>query len=72
MAEKALAAIREPMNVREAELRVSASIGVAIFPDDGVEAETLVKHADRAMYKAKLAGRNQLKLADGLSASIGE
>jgi diguanylate cyclase (GGDEF)-like protein len=72
MAEKALAAISETVNVRGAELRVSASIGVAIFPDDGMEAETLVKHADRAMYSAKLAGRNQLKLADGLNASIGE
>lgn len=72
MAEKALAAIREPALVRGADLRVSASIGVAIFPDDGIEAETLLKHADRAMYSAKLAGRNQLKLADGLNASIGE
>jgi diguanylate cyclase (GGDEF)-like protein len=72
MAEKALASISEPVNVRGAELKVSASIGVAIFPDDGMEAETLVKHADRAMYSAKLAGRNQLKLANGLNASIGK
>lgn len=70
MAEKVLSAIREPANIRGAELKVSASIGVAVFPDDGMEAETLVKHADRAMYDAKLAGRNQLKLADGLSANL--
>lgn len=72
MAEKALAAIREPVNVGELILTVSSSIGVAIFPDDGMEAETLVKHADRAMYNAKLAGRNQLKLADGSSGRLGE
>ncbi|MBF0633310.1 MAG: diguanylate cyclase [Nitrospinae bacterium] len=70
MAEKALTAIREPVNARGAVLAVSASIGVAIFPDDGVEAETLVKHADRAMYNAKLAGRNQLRLADGSNTRI--
>jgi diguanylate cyclase (GGDEF)-like protein len=70
MAEKVLAAIREPANVRGSDIQVSASIGVAVFPDDGTEAETLVKHADRAMYDAKLSGRNQLKLAAGLSAGL--
>lgn len=72
MAEKALAAISEPANIGGVELTVSASIGVAIFPDDGTEAETIVRHADRAMYNAKLAGRNQLKLSNGLNASIDE
>lgn len=38
---------------------VSASIGAAVFPDDGLSAETLYKHADEALYVAKSKGRNQ-------------
>lgn len=71
LAEKALAAICEPVNVKKLELRVGASIGVAIFPEDGIEVPTLLKHADRAMYSAKLAGRGRIQLADGLNASLG-
>ena len=40
------------------EVALSASIGIAMFPGDGEEAETLIKHADIAMYHAKQAGRN--------------
>jgi diguanylate cyclase (GGDEF)-like protein len=40
------------------EVRVAGSIGIAIYPDDGVDADTLVKHADLAMYHVKAAGRN--------------
>lgn len=70
-AQKALAAICEPMNVKNFDLKVGASIGVAVFPDDGLEVPTLLKHADRAMYGAKLAGRGRIQLADGFSASLG-
>jgi diguanylate cyclase (GGDEF)-like protein/PAS domain S-box-containing protein len=41
------------------QTRISASIGVTIFPDDGATPETLVRHADQAMYVAKAAGRNR-------------
>jgi diguanylate cyclase (GGDEF)-like protein len=71
MAKKAIAEISKTVNIMGLELKVSASLGAAIFPDDGVEEQTLVKNSDRAMYAAKLAGRNQFKLADGLSASLG-
>jgi diguanylate cyclase (GGDEF)-like protein len=56
-ASKMLKAVAEPHAIDEHELYVTASIGVSIFPDDGQDAETLVKHADTAMYQAKQDGR---------------
>lgn len=43
------------------ELQVTASIGVSVFPDDAVDAEGLIRHADMAMYNAKGQGRNQVQ-----------
>jgi diguanylate cyclase (GGDEF)-like protein/PAS domain S-box-containing protein len=51
-------AVAEPMSVSDGEpVRVGASIGVAHGPDEAVDAETLLKIADAAMYRAKQAGR---------------
>ncbi len=44
------------------EYRVTASIGASIYPDDGADAQTLLKHADIAMYRAKDRGRNRFLL----------
>jgi diguanylate cyclase (GGDEF)-like protein/PAS domain S-box-containing protein len=57
-AEKMLAALSEPHRIEELELYVSASIGIVTYPDDGDTAETLLKNADTAMYRAKDCGRN--------------
>ena len=50
--------IQQPFLVEEQELTISASVGVAIYPEDGADFESLLKKADMAMYQAKDAGRN--------------
>ena len=50
--------IRAPHRVGEAELTVSCSVGIALFPDDAEDLDTLMRHADTAMYQAKAAGRD--------------
>ncbi|MGL6290376.1 MAG: putative bifunctional diguanylate cyclase/phosphodiesterase [Silanimonas sp.] len=59
-AEKLRNALAEPIVVRDEVFRLSASIGVALFPDDGGSPENLIKHADTAMYQAKTEGRNTI------------
>jgi len=58
IARKILAAIRRPCRIGGRRMQVTGSIGVAIYPQDGRSAETLMKHADQAMYEAKVAGRD--------------
>jgi diguanylate cyclase (GGDEF)-like protein/PAS domain S-box-containing protein len=58
VARKILESFREPFMLEGQELRTSASIGFTIFPDDGIDADTLLKNADIAMYHAKQSGRN--------------
>jgi diguanylate cyclase (GGDEF)-like protein/PAS domain S-box-containing protein len=53
VARKVLAAFDRPFQLPDRELRVSASIGIACFPDHGDDAETLMRHADTALYAAK-------------------
>jgi diguanylate cyclase (GGDEF)-like protein/PAS domain S-box-containing protein len=63
VAQKVLEAVRQPVVVDDHELFVTASVGVAVYPEDGDDAETLLKNADRAMYRAKDAGRNNYQYA---------
>jgi diguanylate cyclase (GGDEF)-like protein/PAS domain S-box-containing protein len=58
VAQKILDRLAEPIVLREREVFVTASIGIAAFPGDGQEAEELLGAADSAMYRAKSAGRN--------------
>ena len=60
-AQKILLALASPHQVDGHVLHVSASVGVSIYPEDGVDAETLIKSADIAMYCAKESGRNNYK-----------
>jgi diguanylate cyclase (GGDEF)-like protein len=53
-----LADISRPVALAGLEVHVSASIGISVFPDDGRDAETLLQHADAAMYHAKKNGRS--------------
>lgn len=52
--------MQAPLQVDDADLSVTFSMGVAIYPDDGDEVETLFSEADRAMFHAKSQGRNQV------------
>jgi EAL domain-containing protein (putative c-di-GMP-specific phosphodiesterase class I) len=54
-----LAVITEPYDLSGQEERVTTSIGIAMFPDDGTDVQTLLKHADAAMYQAKESGKNR-------------
>ncbi|HEY4210424.1 MAG TPA: EAL domain-containing protein [Steroidobacteraceae bacterium] len=50
--------IGKPVSLSGLEVHVSASIGISVYPDDGTDADTLLQHADAAMYHAKKNGRN--------------
>jgi diguanylate cyclase (GGDEF)-like protein/PAS domain S-box-containing protein len=65
-----LAAASAPVHVAGNGLRVSASIGVAFYPQDGEDADHLLRHADQAMYIAKQAGKNRYHLFDAAQNEI--
>jgi len=58
LAERIIAAIDEPLVIDGYEQFLTTSVGIAIFPNDGDDADALIKHADVAMYRAKERGRN--------------
>ena len=58
IAQELMRAINEPYRIGSHELNVMASIGIAVYPADGMDFETLCKNADVAMYRAKQEGRN--------------
>ena len=58
IAEKILRRLSEPVRIDTHELYVSGSIGIAVYPEDGTDTVSLLKHADSAMYKAKEAGKD--------------
>ena len=57
LALRLLSAIQAPLTLESAPLEISASLGVALYPNDGLDMESLLKHADIALYQAKAAGR---------------
>jgi len=59
--ERMLAVVSQPWITEHGEFNVSCSIGVALYPSDGLDAQTLLKHADSAMYRAKESGRNNFQ-----------
>lgn len=58
-AERVLATIASPFSIQGNRYDLSASIGISVFPEDSDDMESLYRHADAAMYQAKLAGRNR-------------
>ncbi len=73
VAQRLLRALARPVSVRGRELFVNASVGAAIFPDHGRDAEAIVAHADAAMYRAKKLGGNRFALYDrSMGAAAGD
>lgn len=67
IADKVLNVIKKPVHVDEHELYVSTSMGISIYPEDGNDAETLMKNADASMYRAKEhGGSNYVFYSHGL------
>ncbi len=56
-ADRMLKAVEEPLTLNRRDMQVTASIGIALYPDDADDADTLVQHADTAMYVAKHLGK---------------
>jgi diguanylate cyclase (GGDEF)-like protein/PAS domain S-box-containing protein len=69
VARKLLSEAARPYQLPDGEARVTASIGISVFPDDAADALALMKHADTAMYAAKQAGKNTYCFFGALSAA---
>jgi PAS domain S-box-containing protein len=61
IAKRILGLFNEPFLIFNREIFISTSIGIAFYPDDGKDVETLLKNADAAMYKAKEEGKNTFR-----------
>ncbi|AXQ31401.1 EAL domain-containing protein [Solimonas sp. K1W22B-7] len=61
IATRMLASVEQPLTIDQHLLSVTCSIGIAMYPGDGEDAESLLKNADAAMYVAKNSGRNSLQ-----------
>lgn len=62
IAERVLETIGKPWDIENHKIDITASIGAAVFPEDGVDPDSLIKNADTAMYIAKAKGRNRLQI----------
>lgn len=60
LVEKAIHLFREPWVVNKHRLNVTTSMGISVFPDDADDEVKLITRADRAMYRSKALGRNQV------------
>jgi diguanylate cyclase (GGDEF)-like protein len=61
LADKICQTMRMPIDLAGQAVEVSCSMGLAIYPEDGTDEETLIRNADLAMYRAKQGGRNQVQ-----------
>ena len=62
IAGKIIDAVRYPFHIEGREFYITTSIGISVYPEDGSDAETLIKNADTAMYQAKELGRDNYQL----------
>ncbi|WP_391120137.1 diguanylate cyclase domain-containing protein [Psychrobacillus sp. L3] len=59
--------LKEPFDIKDNQIMVTPSIGIAVYPEHGQDSETLIKHADKAMYQAKKAGKNNYAVFETVS-----
>ncbi|OIQ84613.1 putative diguanylate cyclase YegE [mine drainage metagenome] len=64
MLSRVMDSIEQPFNIKGHDIRISASIGVAFYPDDDADGDNLLRHADQAMYVAKQSGRGRFYFFD--------
>ncbi len=70
VAGKIISLFDEPVEIDRKMLKIGTSIGIAVYPQDGDDPETLVKHADEAMYQAKHGGKNRFEMYRKNSAEV--
>jgi diguanylate cyclase (GGDEF)-like protein len=63
IADKIVAVLNDTFHIQGHNVQIGASVGVALYPDDGLAAEDLLKQADAAMYRVKTSGRNAVAYA---------
>ena len=61
VANRAMTVLAQPFNIQGHYLNVSASIGISFYPNDSVDADTLIRYADSAMYRVKRSGKNGIQ-----------
>ncbi|GAB6043944.1 sensor domain-containing protein [Endothiovibrio diazotrophicus] len=61
LAEQILEVLHQPFHIAERQIHIGASIGIALYPEDGATVEEISKHADLAMYQSKGSGRNTFR-----------
>ncbi len=61
VAQKILRKMETPVHINAHDLHISTSIGISLYPSDGQDVDTLLKHGDTAMYQAKQEGRNRYR-----------
>jgi diguanylate cyclase (GGDEF)-like protein len=66
IARNMLKALTAPFDLDGREARVQASIGIALYPRDGEDMETLLEHADTAMYQVKRSGKNNFRFFEAV------
>ena len=69
VAQKVIESLNEPIEANDHICFIGASIGISVFPNDCGDAETMLRHADIAMYEAKKKGRNCWQLYEPVATS---
>ena len=67
VAQRVLSSLAPPMRIADQDVEVTASMGISVFPEGGTAGDELLRSADRAMYRAKRAGRNTYSLTPPLA-----